>query len=90
MTHHRDIARVKTLDGKEGILTDNDSWLYVGGKVDESFCGDKVSNKKPYKENQTNDGKHEDATKKKQLKKSNLRKHLGYERRTDTWLSVFL
>lgn len=55
MTHHRDIARVKTLDGKEGILTDNDSWLYVGGKVDESFCGDKVSNKKPYKENQTND-----------------------------------
>jgi hypothetical protein len=55
MTHHRDIARVKTFDGKEGILTDNDSWLYVDGKVDESFCGDKVSNKKPYKENQTND-----------------------------------
>ncbi len=55
MTHHRDIARVKTFDGKEGILTDNDSWLYVGGKVDESFCGDKVSNKKLDKEKQTND-----------------------------------
>lgn len=55
MTHHRDIARVKTFDGKEGILTDNDSWLYVGGKVDESFCEDKVSNKKLDKEKQTND-----------------------------------
>lgn len=55
MTHHRDIARVKTFDGKEGILTDNDSWLYVGGKVDESFCGDKVSNKKLNKGKQTSD-----------------------------------
>lgn len=65
MTHHSDIARVKTFDGKEGILTDNDSWLYVGGKVENnsyptggminSLSANKVSNKKLNKENQTND-----------------------------------
>jgi len=46
MTHYRDVAYVKTWDGKQGVLTDNDSWVFVGGKVKGYFFEDKVSNKK--------------------------------------------
>ncbi|WP_411848249.1 DUF3310 domain-containing protein [Staphylococcus pseudoxylosus] len=46
MTHYRDVAYVKTWDGKQGVLTDNDSWVFVGGKVEDYFFDDKVSNKK--------------------------------------------
>lgn len=46
MTHYRDVAYVKTWDGKQGVLTDNDSWVFVGGKVEGYFFDDKVSNKK--------------------------------------------
>lgn len=57
MTHYRDVAYVKTWDGKQGVLTDNDSWVFVGGKVEDDyytnssigyFFEDKVSNKKLY------------------------------------------
>lgn len=46
MTHYRDVAYVKTWDGKQGVLTDNDSWVFVGGRVEDYFFEDKVSNKK--------------------------------------------
>lgn len=46
MTHYRDVAYVKTWDGKQGVLTDNDSWVFVGGKVEGYFFDDKVSDKK--------------------------------------------
>lgn len=51
MTHYRDVAYVKTWDGKQGVLTDNDSWVFVGGKVEDYFFEDKVSNKKQSKSN---------------------------------------
>lgn len=51
MTHYRDVAYVKTWDGKQGVLTDNDSWVFVGGKVEDYFFEDKVSNKKRSKSN---------------------------------------
>ncbi len=51
MTHYRDVAYVKTWDGKQGVLTDNDSWVFVGGKVKDYFFKDKVSNKKQSKSN---------------------------------------
>lgn len=61
MTHYRDVAYVKTWDGKQGVLTDNDSWVFVGGKVERNsyttggmtgyFFEDKVSNKKQSKSN---------------------------------------
>lgn len=46
MTHYRDVAYVKTWDGKQGVLTDNDDWVFVGGKVEDYFFEDEVSNKK--------------------------------------------
>lgn len=46
MTHYRYVAYVKTWDGIEGVLTDNDDWVFVGGKVEDYFFEDKVSNKK--------------------------------------------
>lgn len=52
MTHYRDVAYVKTWDGKQGVLTDNDDWVFVGGKVEDYFFEDEVSNKK---QNSSND-----------------------------------
>lgn len=46
MTHYRDMAYVKTWDGIEGVLTDNDDWVFVGSRVEDYFFEDKVSNKK--------------------------------------------
>lgn len=51
MTHYRDVAYVKTWDGKQGVLTDNDDWVFVGGKVEDYFFEDEVSNKKRSKSN---------------------------------------
>lgn len=61
MTHYRDVAYVKTWDGKQGVLTDNDSWVFVGGKVERNsyptggitdyLSANKVSFKKQSKPN---------------------------------------
>lgn len=75
MTHYRDVAYVKTWNGKEGVLTDNDSWVFVGGKVRGYFFDDKVSNKKPADHTKWLEKKQEGSNDVQQKKPSHMSVH---------------